>query len=126
MLTVFAVIGVIFTILLIVLALDNSKNNHQASTYLHTHSQITKDSPQVKLCAFIIAKTAKAISDDLSTKSLSGEERQKRLQFLLNNYFLGCVSSKYNLAIQYNLPVPEVEKHILWSFKELNQKFLSK
>lgn len=127
MLTVFAVIGVISIILVIIYALDNSKNNHQASTYLKNHSQLTIDSPQIKLCASIIAKTHRIIQNDPSLKVMQGTTlRQKRLQFLLDNCLVGCLRAKFELANHYNLPVPEVEKHILWSFNELNQKYLLK
>lgn len=121
--TVFAVIGVISIILVIIYALDNSKNNHQSSTYLRNHSQITKDSPQVKLCAFIIAKTHTIIQNDPSLKVMQGMQRQKRLQFILDNCLVGCARAKFDLAAQYNLPVREVEKHIVWSFNELNKKY---
>lgn len=126
MLTVFAVIGVISIILVIIYALDNSKNNHQASNYLKNHSQLTIDSPQIKLCASIIAKTHRIIQNDPSLKVMQGTQRQRRLQFVLDNCLVGCLRAKYDLAAQYNLPVPEVEKHILWSFNELNQKYTLK
>lgn len=121
--TVFAVIGVISIILVIIYALDNSKNNHQSSNYLKNHSQLTIDSPQIKLCASIIAKTHRIIQNDPSLKVMQGTQRQIRLQFLLENCLVGCLRAKYDLAAQYNLPVREVEKHILWSFNELKQKY---
>lgn len=123
MLTVFAVIGVLFTIAFIVFSIDNSNKSQTSRSQLRSNV-ITKESPEVKLCTFIIATTVRAIQEDVQVRNLRGLARENRIKYILSECLIGCLATKNVMAIEFDLSPTEVQKHINWSFSELRKKYL--
>lgn len=122
MLTVFAVIGVLFTIAFIAFSFDNAKNN-QTTTYPKSPQTLMRDSPQIKIRAHIISKAVEAIQNDNEIRRLIGIQRKNRIAYKLTEteklFHFGLIP----LAENFNLPPIEVLEHISWSFQELRKEY---
>ena len=125
MLTVFAIIGVFFTVAFIVFSINNSQSN--PSTNYHRNQQfVTKANSGVELCTFLIIFTDKAIQKDIQLKNLTPTARTFRLLRVIGECEKKRLAAKKSLAFQFNLPVSEVEKYINSCFKKIAKEYIKK